>query len=87
MASIINRKGLTEIQFISPDKKQRVVRLGKIGSAAAAEIKAHIEHLVECWRYAGERPVNRGPERGGAAEIAAIRERLPCIRAVRGAAV
>lgn len=63
MASIINRKGLIEIQFVSPDRKRRVVRLGKIGSGAAAEIKAHIEVLVEAWRFAGDKPVDRATDK------------------------
>ena len=59
MASIINKpNGTREIQFTDPDRKRKTVRLGKCGPATAAEIKQHIEVLVECWAFP-DTPVER----------------------------
>lgn len=52
MASIIQQaNGRKAIQFKAPNGKRPMIRLGKVTATTAAEIRAHVEHLAECWRY------------------------------------
>ena len=47
MASIVTRRnGSREILVICPDGKRRPIRLGHVTKAQAAEVKRHVEHLV-----------------------------------------
>jgi len=63
MASIVKKpNGTRLVQFVSPTKKRRVVRLGKIAESKAKDIKAHIETLIECWKYP-DKPIPRQTDR------------------------
>ncbi len=46
MASLINREGLREVQFIL-NRKRRAVRLGPVSQTAAETAKRHIEQLIQ----------------------------------------
>lgn len=63
MASIVKKpNGTRLVQFVAPDKKRRVVRLGKLGEAEARTIAEHIAHLAECARYP-DRPINKATDK------------------------